>query len=98
MEMLIDIAVCSLDETLGYDMREEAEQLLSEWYGGDLSAFDPDDQELNMAFAGLMRTLLFSKKGAYAISSYEKLRMKYDALLEVHTKLIEEHRREEKLK
>jgi len=79
-----------LDETLGYDMREEYADLLSDWYGDDISLFDPDDEDLNIAFRRLNNTYTFWKTSRYVTSPYQKLRMKYDLLLESYMQLIED--------
>jgi hypothetical protein len=79
-----------LNETVGYDMREEYTGLLFEWYGDDLSGFDPDDEDLIVAFERLRSNYTFWRTGPYNVSPYQKLRAKYDALLETYMQSIDE--------
>jgi hypothetical protein len=77
-----------LYESLGYDMREEYAGLLTDWYGDDLTSFDPDDDDLIDAFRRLNYTYTFWKTSSRSLSPYQKLRLKYDLLLESYIQLI----------
>ena len=81
-----------LDDSFGHDLTEECAGLLSEWYGDDLSAFDPEDEDLNTAFAGLRRSISFWRAGPSSISPYQRLRLMYDAILEAYIQLAEDHK------
>ena len=81
-----------LNETLGYEMGEAYEELLYDWYGDDLSLFNPDDSDLAIALVSLRKNHLFWHTSPNAISPYQKLRRKYDALLESHMQLVDDYR------
>jgi len=80
-----------LTETF-YDATENLDELLRDWYGDDLSLFNIDDPDLSIAARSLTRYIQFWGTAAYPpLTSYEKLRRKYDALLDVHSNLLEEY-------
>ena len=87
-----NLAESLLNEAFGYDMAEECAALLWEWYGDDLSPFDPDDEDLNIAFGRLRTRWTFWQTDRYAVSPYQKLRRKYDALIEAYMLLVDDFR------
>lgn len=78
-----------LNETLGYDMCEQYAALLYDWYGDDISLFNPDDEDLAIAFNRLRKTDLFWRTSPTAQSPYQKLSRKYDILLESYMQLLD---------
>ena len=87
-----NLANSLLNESFGYDFSEECAGLLLEWYGDDLSSFDLDDEDLEIAFGRLRTYFTFWRTGRYTISPYQKLRLKYDALLESYLQMIDDYR------
>jgi hypothetical protein len=81
-----------LDDSFEHDFSEECAGLLSEWYGDDLSSFDPDDEDLNIAFNNLRRSISFWRTGIITASPYQKLRIMYDSLLDAYMLLVEDHK------
>ena len=80
-----------LQETF-YDFTEEYDELLNDWYGDDLSIFNPDDEDLYDVVKRLTRKIRFwCTSPNPPLSSYEKLRRKYESLLAIHSRLIEAH-------
>jgi len=72
------------------DLTEEYEELLKDWYGDDLSLFDIDDEDLASAVRRLTDLERFWFTSTYPpLTSYEKLRRKYETLLAIHSCLIE---------
>jgi len=75
-----------------YDFTEEYEELLKDWYGDDISMFNPDDEDLLDVARCLTRHIEFWRTASdpkYPWTSYEKLRYKYEMLLRVHSNLLE---------
>jgi hypothetical protein len=78
-----------LNETSWYDITEEYALLLREWYGEDLSLFDPNDEDFADSVRRLTKTFRYWRaKPQYLITPYEKLRNEYECLVEVHAKLM----------
>ena len=75
-----------------YDVTEEYDELLSQWYGEDLSLFDADDEELAACVRRLTRTFRYWRTNPEQMTSYEKLRSEYEALTEQHQCLLDEYR------
>ena len=72
------------------DLAEEYEELLTDWYGDDLALFDIYDEDLCQAVRKLQSVTRLCWTATYPqMTSYEKLRCKYEALLNVHSCLIE---------
>ena len=72
------------------DLNEEYEELLMDWYGDDISLLDIDDIDLYDVVGRLTSLLRFWRTDFDCpLTSYEKLRRKYEALLYVHSNLIE---------
>lgn len=72
------------------DFTEEYEELLGDWYGDDLSLFDIDDEDLCHAVRKMTSVTRFWCTAPYPpLTSYEKLRRKYETLLAIHSFLIE---------
>jgi len=72
------------------DFTEEFEDLLMDWYGDDLSIFNIDDDDLCHIVGRLANLLRFWCTDCdVPISSYEKLRRKYEALITIHNRLLE---------
>jgi len=73
-----------------FDATEELDELLRDWYGDDISLFNLDDEDLSIAARSLTRVIRFWGTATYPpLTSYEKLRRKYEALLAIHSCLIE---------
>jgi hypothetical protein len=82
---------CHLNESFGFEMGEVYEELLYDWYGEDLSLFDPDDEDLAIALTDIRKISMFWRTCPVQMSSYEKLRRLYDALLELYLQLVEDY-------
>jgi hypothetical protein len=74
-----------------YDVTEEYAELLSQWYGDDLSLFDADDEELAVCVRRLTRTFRYWRTDPDLMTPYEKLRRKYEALTEQYQRLVDEY-------
>ena len=92
MSSISDFIESHLNETLGYEMREKYEELLYDWYGDDLSLFNPDDEDLAIAFINLRKNDLFWRTNPVLTSPYQKLRRKYDALLESYMQIVDDYK------
>jgi hypothetical protein len=68
---------------------EPYEQLLREWYGEDLSLFNSEDPDLATLIYGLTRNNHYWTFNPNTMTSYEKLRAKYDVLLSACEQLFE---------
>jgi hypothetical protein len=75
-----------------YDVTEEYTELLSQWYGEDLSLFDADDEDLAECVRRLTRTFRYWRTNPRQMTPYEKLRSEYYALTEQHQRLLDEYR------
>jgi len=74
------------------DLAEEYEELLRDWYGDDISLFDLDDEDLSEALRRLTQIDRFWRTASKPDPShYEKLRRKYDLLLELYSSLAEDY-------
>jgi hypothetical protein len=80
-----------LNETW-YDVTEEYAELLSQWYGEDLSLFDADDEDLATCVRRLTRTFRYWRTNPGQMTPYEKLRSEYEALTEQYQCLLDEYR------
>jgi hypothetical protein len=74
-----------------YDVTEQYAELLSQWYGDDLSLFDADDEELAVCVRRLTRTFRYWRTDPDLMTPYEKLRRKYEALTEQYQCLLDEY-------
>jgi hypothetical protein len=75
-----------------YDVTEEYAELLSQWYGDDLSLFDADDEELAACVRRLTRTFRYWRTDPGHMTPYEKLRREYEALTEQYQRIVDEYR------
>jgi hypothetical protein len=74
-----------------FDITEEFEELLSEWCD-DLSVVIPDDDiDFNDTVRSITRGYKYWRFNPDQMTSYERLRTRYDALLEAHIQLINDH-------
>jgi hypothetical protein len=76
-----------------YDVTEEYASLLKDWYGDDLSSIDCDDEDLADAVWELTRSINYWRTDPDRMTPYEKLRAKYEALMETHQSLLDERRK-----
>jgi hypothetical protein len=74
-----------------YDVTEEYSELLSQWYGDDLSLFDTDDEDLAICLRRLSRTFRYWRTNPGHMTPYEKLRRDYEALTEQCRALIDDN-------
>jgi len=82
-----------LNESLGsYEMGEQYEELLREWFGDEIPIFVPDDYELANAFRNIRLNDLFWRANPHNISPYQKLRNKYDVLIEAFMQLSDDYK------
>jgi len=72
-----------------FDVTDEYAQLLEDWYGDDLSLLDYDDDDLATAVNRLTRSIAFWRTNPNRLSPYEKLSLKYEALIEQHRALLD---------
>jgi hypothetical protein len=75
-----------------HDVTEEYAELLQDWYGEDLSLLDHDDEDLATAVRAMTRRIGYWRTGSIRMTPYERLRAKYEALIEMHQSLMEERR------
>jgi hypothetical protein len=75
-----------------YDVTEEYASLLKDWYGEDLSSIDYDDEDLADAVRGLTRSINYWRTNPDRTTPYERLRARYEALIETHQSLLDERR------
>jgi hypothetical protein len=73
-----------------YDVTEEYAELIETWYGEDLSLLNHDDEDLATAVWGLTHSINFWRTNPNQMNPYEKLRLKYEMLIEQHQSLLEE--------
>jgi hypothetical protein len=76
-----------------YDVTEEYTNLLKDWYGEDLSRIDCDDEDLADAVRGLTRSINYWRTDPDRMTPYERLRARYEALIETHQSLLDERRK-----
>ena len=81
-----------LNESYGYENREKYDELLYDWYGEDLSLFNPDDEDLAIAFNTLRMNSYFWQINPVLTSPYQRLKRKYDALLESFMQMIDNYK------
>jgi hypothetical protein len=74
-----------------YDVTEEYSELLSVWYGDDLSLIDVDDEDLAVCVRGLTRTFRYWRTDPGHMTPYERLRREYEALTEQHQRIVDEY-------
>jgi hypothetical protein len=74
-----------------YDVTEEYAQLLEDWYGVDMSLIDHDDEDLANLVWGLTRSIDYWRTNLNRLTPYEKLRIRYEALIEQHQALLEDY-------
>jgi len=72
-----------------FDITEEYENLLQEWYGDSSAAYNTDDDDFADAFRALAKNYRFWHFDEKSMTSYERLRARYNALLDLHLDLVE---------
>jgi hypothetical protein len=76
-----------LTQSAWFDMDGDCEALLDDWYADDISMIGSDDEDLAIAFMRLRNTYTFWRTGAEEKTPYQKLKLKYDALLEAYLQM-----------
>jgi hypothetical protein len=74
-----------------FDITEELDDLIGEWYGEASNGFPDNDIDFNDAVRSLISGYRYWRFNPETMTSYEKLRSKYEYLLEVHQCLIESY-------
>ncbi|MDR3304571.1 MAG: hypothetical protein LBS85_00860 [Clostridiales Family XIII bacterium] len=71
-----------------FDITEEYEDLLQEWYGDSSAAYSTDDDDFADSFRALTKNYRFWHFDEKPMTSYERLRARYNALLDLHLGLV----------
>jgi len=85
-----DYASSILAETW-FDVSEDFDALMMEWYGDLAARFDTEDEDFEYAVRTLTRSYRFWRFNPDSATAYEKLRQKYDATLDAYAELYEEN-------
>jgi hypothetical protein len=74
-----------------FDITEEYEELMQEWYGDPMAVFDPEDADLTDVVRACTKSYRYWHFDPNQMTSFERLRMAYDVLVQAHVQLSESY-------